>query len=55
MPIKIFNQINLKNAKAVIFDTDNTLYPYPPAHKLALNFFLQSRKLLILKNYLVRN
>ena len=26
---------NIKQPKAVIFDTDNTLYPYDPAHKAA--------------------
>ena len=36
--------------KAVIFDTDNTLYPYPPAHKLALNsLFAKAEKLLDIK------
>ena len=28
---------NIKQPKAVIFDTDNTLYPYNPAHKAATN------------------
>ena len=37
MTFKIFNKdLFLNPPKAIIFDTDNTLYPYIPAHKAAI-------------------
>ena len=37
MTLKLFKNSLFKNLpKAVIFDTDNTLYPYEPSHRAAL-------------------
>ena len=37
MPFKIINEKKFKSLpKAIIFDTDNTLYSYAPANELAL-------------------
>ena len=34
--MKILTDKEIIKPKAVIFDTDNTLYPYKPAHEAAL-------------------
>tara|TARA_B100000212_G_scaffold341063_1_gene323187 strand:+ start:1398 stop:2138 length:741 start_codon:yes stop_codon:yes gene_type:complete len=51
MSLNIYNPEKfIKIPKAVIFDTDNTLYAYAPAHKLALNsLFEKAEKLLDIK------
>ena len=51
MSLKIYKPEKFKKIpKAVIFDTDNTLYSYAPAHKLALNsVFEKAEKLLDIK------
>lgn len=35
MSVKIYCDDPIKTPRAVIFDTDNTLYPYEPAHRVA--------------------
>ncbi len=51
MSLNIYNPEKfLEIPKAVIFDTDNTLYSYAPAHKLALDsVFEKAEKLLDIK------
>ena len=51
MPIKLIKVEKFINLpKAIIFDTDNTLYAYSPAHKLALNsVFIKAESLLDIK------
>lgn len=45
--LKILSKQDISKPKAVIFDTDNTLYPYRPAHKHALDIvILKASKIL---------
>ena len=48
MPLKIINEKNfLELPKAIIFDTDNTLYSYAPANELALKSVFTKAELLL--------
>ena len=45
MPLKIINEKKfIKLPKAILFDTDNTLYSYAPSNELALKFLNWSPK-----------
>ena len=48
MPLNLINPKKFKNKpKAIIFDTDNTLYKYAPAHKLALKSLFSKAEILL--------
>ena len=48
MPLKIINEKNfLELPKAIIFDTDNTLYSYAPANELALKSVFTKAEILL--------
>ena len=48
MPLKIINQKKfVKLPKAIIFDTDNTLYSYAPANELALKSVFTKAEILL--------
>ena len=48
MPIKIINEKKFKKLpKAIIFDTDNTLYSYAPANELALKSVFTKAEILL--------
>ena len=48
MPLKIINEKKFgKLPKAIIFDTDNTLYSYAPANELALKSVFTKAEILL--------
>ena len=48
MTLKLINPEKfIKLPKAIIFDTDNTLYEYAPAHELALKSVFSKAEILL--------
>ena len=45
--LKIYTDKKICKPKAIIFDTDNTLYHYKPAHKAAMEAVLDKSKKLL--------